>query len=276
MSKNVDNIKKVAPPAPRRLGMVSKLIADKATALEKSSTRNSEALIIPIEWLQPNPHQPRRVVDEERDLELADNIRENGILEPLIVREIRENRYEIVAGERRYRAAKLAGKESVPVIVKEYDDEQSQLVSVVENLQRLDLDPLDEAYYFKFLADNYNYSYRKIATLIHRSYSYVSDRMRLLDEAGNASGEAASNYGEENHNRQENNQKLQSSQSSRTRLPKRQTRYNEKSLFTFENWLDKTRLGLAELKTEERTALKNKLSILRSKITALEEELPRE
>jgi ParB/RepB/Spo0J family partition protein len=249
--------------------MVSKLIADKASALDQTSTRNSEALIIPIGWLKPNPNQPRRVLDEERDLELAENIRENGILEPLIVREIGENQYEIVAGERRYRAATLVGKPTVPVIVKEYDDQQSKLVAVIENLQRVDLDPLDEAYYFKFLSDNYNYSYRKIAGLVHRSYSYVNDRMRLLDLSENN----PTNIRDEFHNRQENNQKLQNSQSSRTSLPKRPYQYSPKSVLSFTGWLDKTRNSLSRLKDDEKSELKTSLAELRSKIAELEKEL---
>ncbi len=283
MSKKPDETKLVAPTtrpstpsiaAPRRLGMVSKLIADKANALDYGTSQNTQALIVPIDRLTPNPNQPRKVIDEERDLELADNIRENGILEPLIVRETAEGQYEIVAGERRYRAARLAGKTTVPVIVKNYDDEQAQLVSVIENLQRVDLDALDEAHYFKFLSDNYNYSYRKIAAMIHRSYSYVSDRMRLLELDEDNLNNPTDNS-EKDNNRQKNNQKLQNSQS-KTRLPKREVRYSPKSLFSFGDWLSKTRNNLPSLRQEEKAELRDKLSELRAKIEELERELPEE
>ncbi len=272
MSKNPDFNKRVAsPPAPpRRLGVVSKLIADKANHLDQSESRNSEALIVSIEKIRPNPKQPRKVFDEERDQELADNIRENGVLEPLIVRETVEGQYEIVAGERRYRAAKLIGKTTVPVIVKDYDDQQAQFIAVVENLQRVDLAPLDEANYFKFLCDNYNYSYRDIGAMIHRSPSYVNDRMKLLNPSLSAEDE-----GEKNHKRSENNQKLQKSQLDVAKATERNLT-GGRTLSSFDGWLDKTRRNLTQLKPTEQAELRDKLALLRSKIEALEKELPRD
>src|SRR4051812_16868559 len=98
------------------------MISDKANALDQGESKNNEALIVPIGKIRPNPNQPRQMVNEERDNELAENIREHGVLEPLIVREVAEGEYEIVAGERRYRAARQIGKKTLPVIVKDYDD----------------------------------------------------------------------------------------------------------------------------------------------------------
>ncbi len=252
--------------APRRLGMVSQLIGEKAGTLEQhQETRNKEALIVPIERISPNPNQPRQASNPERDKELAENIRTNGVLEPLIVREVGEGLYEIVAGERRYRAAKSIGETRLPVIVKDYDDEQAQLVAVVENLQRLDLEPVDEARYFKFLSDNYNYSYRKIADMVHRSHGYVNERMRLLEEAADAS--------DKSNKRIENGQKLQTSQAVKEKAVKKEAKFSPKPLLTFDGWLDKTRETLPKLQPDEVSELKSKLSELRHKIDALEKEL---
>lgn len=145
-----------------------------------------EARLLPIGQVQPNPAQPRKKASPEQDAELAKDIEERGILQPIIVRAIvgKSNRYEIVAGERRWRAANQAGLEEVPVIIKELDDQEAQLISLVENLQRLDLDPHDEALFFQKLETEYNLSYHKIGRMINRSHGYVSNRIKSLTEEG--------------------------------------------------------------------------------------------
>jgi len=254
---------------PRRLGTVSQLISEKANALDKSDSRNSEALIIGLEKIRLNPRQPRKVLDPERDRELAENIGENGVLEPLIVREVAEGQYEIVAGERRYRAAGQAGLKAVPVIVKDYDDKQAQFVAAIENLQRQDLDPTDEAAYFKFLAENYNYSYRKIGEMVHRSPSYVNLRMRLLNLGDPPELEAVS---EKSNKHAESTQKLEKSQLLKA---KSQLKYSPRPMLNFGGWLDKTRDSLPDLKSEEVAELRDKLAELRHKIAELEKTLPK-
>ncbi len=258
--------------APRRLGLVSQMISDKANALDGGESKNNEALIVPIGKIRPNPNQPRQMVNEERDNELAENIREHGVLEPLIVREVAEGEYEIVAGERRYRAAEKIGKKTLPVIVKDYDDKEAQFIAAIENLQRADLEPQDEARYFKFLSDNYNYSYRKIAEMVHRSHGYVNQRMRLLglDEV-----EANVTNSEKDNNRIENGQKLENSQSVKERIQPKEGRYSPRPMLNFGGWLDKTRDSLPKLKPDEVAELRDKLSELRRKIAALEKELPK-
>src|SRR5690242_20402024 len=96
---------KTGRPAPQRLGLVSQMISQKADALDRADARNSEALIVSLERIRPNPRQPRRFYDAERDRELAENIKVHGVLEPLLVRPVGQGLYEIVAGERRFRAA---------------------------------------------------------------------------------------------------------------------------------------------------------------------------
>ncbi len=265
MPKPPDN--KASRPAPRRLGLVSQMIAQKADNLDRADTRNSEALIVSLERIRPNPRQPRRFYDAERDRELAENIKEHGILEPLLVRLVSENQYEIVAGERRYRAARLAGKHSVPVIVKEYGEEQAQLVAVIENLQRQDLDPRDEAHYFKFLADQYNYSYRKIAALVHRSYGYVNERMRLLNLP-----EEAPESGDINHKRPEKDQKLEKSQTKAERKLSAGG-FGGRQLRSFEGWLDKAQRQAGQLSPADINQLRLRLAELRQKIDSLEQQL---
>ncbi len=142
-----------------------------------------EARLMPIEQLQPNPEQPRKKSNPEKDGELAADIQERGILQPIIVRPMPGNRsgqYQIIAGERRWRAAREAGLEEVPVIIKELNDQEAQVVSLVENLQRVDLDPLDEAEFFYKLSVERNISNRDIARMINRSHGYVDGRLKKM------------------------------------------------------------------------------------------------
>jgi ParB/RepB/Spo0J family partition protein len=142
-----------------------------------------DARLIALERVEPNPNQPRKRSDPEKDSELAADIAERGVLQPIIVREhpTKDGMYQIVAGERRWRAARRADLAEVPVIIKAFDDKEAQMVSLVENLQRADLDPMDEAVFFQQLVNDYNLSNREIARLINRSHGYVDNRMRLLN-----------------------------------------------------------------------------------------------
>ena len=140
-----------------------------------------EARLLPIESVEPNPDQPRKKANSEKDAELAADIGERGILQPIIVRPHpsgESGQFQIIAGERRWRAAREAGLEEVPVLIKEVDDQEAQLVSLVENLQRLDLEQEDEADFFRKLSNDYNLSNRQIARLINRSPGYVNERLK--------------------------------------------------------------------------------------------------
>lgn len=141
-----------------------------------------EARLLPLDQIQPNPNQPRKTFNPERDAELIEDIRQRGVLQPIIVRPVEDEPglYQIVAGERRWRASKEAGKEEIPVVIKEFDDQEAELVSLVENLQRADLDEMDEALFFQKLANDYNLSNREIARMINRSHGYVDNRMKKL------------------------------------------------------------------------------------------------
>lgn len=133
--------------------------------------------------LVPSPFQPRRLFTEEALTDLVESIREKGVLQPLLVRTTHtlNARYEIIAGERRYRASKLAGLSEVPVIVKEFDDQATLEVALIENLQREDLSPLEEAEGYKRLLQEFDYTQDALAKVVGKSRSHVANMMRLLD-----------------------------------------------------------------------------------------------
>jgi len=133
---------------------------------------------IPIERVVPNPDQPRMTFHEETIQELAASIREHGVLQPILVRPHGEE-FQIIAGERRWRASKVAGKETVPAIVERFDDATALEIALIENLQREDLSPLDEATIYKKMTEELGYSIRNLATKLGKDKGYVENRLRL-------------------------------------------------------------------------------------------------
>lgn len=138
---------------------------------------------LPVETLYRGAHQPRRHINEEGIEELAASIRAEGLLEPVIVRPRREGGYEIVAGERRWRAAQRAGLETIPALIRELDDRQAMAIALIENIQREDLNPLEEAVAFKRLQAEYDMTHEAIADAVGRSRPAVSNLLRLLELA---------------------------------------------------------------------------------------------
>lgn len=139
----------------------------------------SELFVNPA-LLKPNPHQPRREFDEEALRELADSIREHGIIQPIIVEESAEGTYFIIAGERRTRAARLAGLSTVPVIVKKFSDERKLEVALIENIQRENLNPLEEAEAYHRLMELGNLNQEEAAQRVGKNRSTVANALRLL------------------------------------------------------------------------------------------------
>lgn len=135
---------------------------------------------LPIDQLEPNPYQPRIQIDPGTLVELSDSIREYGIIEPLIVTKKEENRYEIIAGERRWRAAQLAGVSTVPVVIKEASPQQMLELAVIENIQRADLNPLEEALAFQQLVEDFKVTHGDIAKKVGLSRPAVANKIRLL------------------------------------------------------------------------------------------------
>ena len=154
------------------------LIADKVgTSNEKTDAKNE--VMVNINKVEPNKEQPRKNFDEDALLELSDSIKQFGVLQPLLVRK-RKDYYEIIAGERRWRAAKLAGVKEVPVIVKEYTDQEILEIGLIENIQRENLNPIEEAIAFKRLLEEFNLKQDEVAERVSKSRTAVTNSMRLL------------------------------------------------------------------------------------------------
>jgi ParB family transcriptional regulator, chromosome partitioning protein len=140
---------------------------------------SERALDVDSDLLRPNPLQPRTTMDEARIEELAQSIRANGIIQPIVVRKV-EGGYEIVAGERRWRASQRAGLLKVPVVVRDVPDERLLAVALIENIQREDLNPIEEAHAYRRLADEYQLTQEQIADAVGKDRSSIANYVRLL------------------------------------------------------------------------------------------------
>ena len=158
---------------------LSALFGDSAP---QTTTKNSETKRVSISDLTRNPYQPRETFNEFKLDELANSIKKNGIIQPIAVRlkKSEPGKYEIVAGERRWLAAQKAGLHDIPVNVLDLSDVESLEVAIVENIQRDDLNPIEEAKGYKRLTDEFNYDHENISKLMSKSRSHVSNTMRLL------------------------------------------------------------------------------------------------
>ena len=150
------------------------------TAMPKDNAGTKGAVEISVESISPNPYQPRKTFDKEKLKELSESIKKHGIIQPLIVRTKGMN-YELVAGERRLRAARLAKLQTVPVLIREYDDKQMRELSLVENIQRHDLNPLEEAKAIQELMKQCDYTQAQAAERLGRSRAAVANLLRLLN-----------------------------------------------------------------------------------------------
>lgn len=168
---------------PRGLGRgLSALMADVTQTPEATSGEASRRpdRTVPIEKLRANPNQPRRTFTEEALQELAASVREKGVLQPLIVRPVEGDMYEIVAGERRWRAAQLAQLHQVPVLVRELDDTEVLEIAIIENIQRADLNAVEEAAGYRQLMDKFGHTQEKLAEVLGKSRSHIANLLRLL------------------------------------------------------------------------------------------------
>ncbi|GGC96249.1 ParB/RepB/Spo0J family partition protein [Enterococcus wangshanyuanii] len=149
-------------------------------SLEDVDVQKEEVIEIPLNELRPNPYQPRKTFDEASLQELANSIQQSGVFQPIIVRKSAVKGYEIIAGERRFRASKLAEKETIPAIVREFDEEAMMQVAVLENLQREDLNPLEEAEAYDMLMKNLKLTQVEVAERLGKSRPYIANYLRLL------------------------------------------------------------------------------------------------
>jgi ParB family chromosome partitioning protein len=136
---------------------------------------------IDVERITPNPEQPRLAFDETSLEELAASIREHGVLQPILVRPLEGGEFQLIAGERRWRASKAAGLATIPALVEEIDDDTALEISIIENLQREDLSPLDEAAMYERMVTDHGYSVRRLAQKLGKDKGYLENRLRLAD-----------------------------------------------------------------------------------------------
>ena len=172
-------------PKPRGLGRgLSALFGDEAPA--PGATEDGQVRRLPVERLQPGRFQPRRVFDDDALDSLAQSIRQHGIIEPLIVRRIdgEDNRFEIIAGERRWRAAQRAALHEVPAIVRVADDRNTLELALIENLEREELTPIEEADAYRALIEQFGHTQEELAQRLARSRSHIANSLRLLTLPG--------------------------------------------------------------------------------------------
>ena len=163
---------------PNKKNDISASKVEKKQEKENDSPKSGE-IMVRINEVEPNRDQPRKDFDEDALMELADSIRQFGILQPLLVQK-KKNYYEIIAGDRRWRAAKLAGIKEVPIIVKDYTDQEIVEISLIENIQRENLNPIEEAMAFKRLLQEFQLKQDEVAERVSKSRTAVTNSMRLL------------------------------------------------------------------------------------------------
>jgi len=172
-----------ADERPRGLGRgLSALIGEEAVPTRGETAAARAANRLPVAFLRPNKHQPRKRFASEELNDLADSIREKGVLQPILVRPVKgeANVYEIVAGERRWRAAQIAKLHEVPVVVREMGDSESLEIAIIENVQRADLNAIEEASAYYELMERFNFTQERIAKEVGKSRSHIANTLRLL------------------------------------------------------------------------------------------------
>jgi len=165
-------------PAKRRLGKGLGALLPEVDPLRTGAAEGVQSLR--LSDIRPNPHQPRQEFDPERLQELADSMREHGVVQPVLVRRSSAGYYELVAGERRWRAAQIAGLSHIPAIVRDLDDEAAMEIALIENLQREDLNPIDEANAYRLLLDKFGLTQEQLAAKIGKSRPQIANTLRLL------------------------------------------------------------------------------------------------
>lgn len=161
---------------------LSALMADVNLGIDhEADAFQSSQMLVAIEHIRPNPNQPRRDFEPEALKDLADSLRQKGVIQPLIVRAISgKHGYEIVAGERRWRAAQIASIHKLPVIVREFDDAEVLEIAIIENIQRAELNAIEEALGYKQLMDRFGHTQERISEALSRSRSHIANLLRLL------------------------------------------------------------------------------------------------
>jgi ParB family transcriptional regulator, chromosome partitioning protein len=169
-------------PATNATPQETTALIDSATLpVPNAGPKDGMMVDIPIEYLQRGKYQPRRDMQEEALQELAESIKTQGVMQPIVIRPIGEHRYEIIAGERRWRASQLAGKEKIPAIIRDVPDEAAIAMALIENIQREDLNVVEEALALKRLQDEFKLTHQEVADTVGKSRTAVSNILRLLN-----------------------------------------------------------------------------------------------
>lgn len=155
--------------------------ANNETASTDTAPKDGKLADLPVEWLQRGKYQPRRDIEQEALQELADSIKSQGVMQPIVVRPIGEDRYEIIAGERRWRATQLAGLDKIPAVIRDVPDETAIAMALIENIQREDLNPVEEAMALKRLQDEFDLTHQEVAQVVGKSRTAISNTLRLLN-----------------------------------------------------------------------------------------------
>lgn len=153
----------------------------KQDSANQSANKDGKLCELPVEWLQRGKYQPRRDMQQEALQELADSIKAQGVMQPIVVRPVGEDRYEIIAGERRWRATQLAGLDTIPAVIRDVPDETAIALALIENIQREDLNPVEEAVALKRLQDEFDLTHQEVAQAVGKSRTAVSNTLRLLN-----------------------------------------------------------------------------------------------
>ena len=151
-----------------------------AIFVENDTEDKNEVVVLKTSQIEPNRNQPRRSFDEDALAELANSIKKHGVLQPILVRPMLHGGYQIVAGERRYRAARIAGLTEIPAMIRELTDSETMQIALIENLQRSDLTPLEEAAGYRTLMDDYGFTQDDVAKTVGKSRSAIANAVRLL------------------------------------------------------------------------------------------------
>jgi ParB family chromosome partitioning protein len=161
------------------LGLAEDITADQELAIDGKKISDGTLKQIPVEFLQRGEYQPRREFNADSLQELADSIASQGLIQPIVVREIAQNKYEIIAGERRWRAVQLAGLDTIPAMVREISDQATIAMALIENIQREDLNAIEESQALIRLQDEFNLTQQQVAQAVGKSRSAVTNLMRL-------------------------------------------------------------------------------------------------
>ncbi len=165
------------PALGRNLGV---LLGDTRRRAESSATDTEQVLALPVSQLQAGKYQPRHIMDDQALRDLSESIKAQGVIQPIVVRPIAINKYEIIAGERRWRAARIAGLSTVPALVRVIPDQAAMAMALIENIQREDLNPIEEASALQRLIEEFALTHEQVAQAVGRSRAAVSNLLRLL------------------------------------------------------------------------------------------------